>query len=110
MVLGNGSFSPQVQDKKERFTARNIKWADRARQFQHITGQPVKQIIHAVDNNILKNLPILREDVRMAENIYGPSITDLKVKPVRRKIHHVEPVKITSVPKTILDKYKKVAI
>ena len=101
---------PQVQDKKERYTAHDIKQADRARQFQHITGQPIKKILHAVDNNILQKLPILREDFIMAEDIYGPIIPHLKGKTVRRNIQHVEPVKITSVPKNILDKYKEVTI
>ena len=111
-ILVNDSHSPipQVQDKKERYTARDIKRADCARLFQHITGQPIKLILHTVDNNIPQNLPILREDVRMAEEIYGPSIPHLKGKRVRRKVQHVEPIKITSVPKTILDKYKEVAI
>ena len=44
----------------------------------------------------------------MAEDIYGPRIQYLKVKTVRRKIQHVDPVKITNVPKTILDKYNEV--
>ena len=108
----NDSYSPipQVQYKKKRYTARDIKWADRASRFQHITGQPIKQILHAVDNNILQNLPILREDVRMAEDIYEPSIPYLKVKIVWRKIQYVDPVKIKSVSKTILDKYNEVTI
>ena len=101
---------PQVQDKNERYTTCNIKRSGRARQFEHITGQPIKQILHAVDNNILQNLPIMREDVRMAEDIYGPSIPHLNGKIVQRKIQHVEPIKITGVPKTILDKYKEVTI
>ena len=50
------------------------------------------------------------EDVGIAEDIYGPSISHLKGKKVRHKIQHVDPVKITSVPKTSLDKYKEVTI
>ena len=46
----------------------------------------------------------------MAKDIYGPSIPNLKGKTVWHKIQHAEPVKITSVPKTILDKYKYVTI
>ena len=101
---------PKVQDKKERYTTRDIKQADCVRQFQRITAQPIKRILHAIDNNILKNLPILQEHVIMAEDIYGPTIPRLKSKAVRRKIQHVKPVKTTSVPKTILDKYKEVTI
>ena len=50
-ILVNDSHSPipQVQDKKERYTARDIQRADCARWFQHITGQPIKLIPHAVD-------------------------------------------------------------
>ena len=106
MVNGSHSPIPQVQEKNKRYTARNIKWSDSARQFQHITGQLTEQILHAVDNNILLNLTILREDVIMAGDIYGPSIPHLKFKTLRHKIQHVEPVKITSVTKIILDKYK----
>ena len=46
----------------------------------------------------------------MYEDIYGPSISHLKGKTVRRKIQQFEPVKITSVPKTILDNYKEATI
>ena len=104
----NDSHSPieQVQSKNKRYTARDIKRAGPSRKFQHITGQPIKQILHPVDNNILKNLPILQEDAIMAEDIYGPIIPHLKGNKVRCKIQHVDPVKITSVTKTMLDKYK----
>ena len=46
----------------------------------------------------------------MAEDIYGPIIQHLKFNTVRSKIQHVEHVKITSFPKTILDKYKEIKI
>ena len=103
-ILANESHSPipQVQDKKERYISRDIKRADRARRFQHITGQTIKRIFHAVNNNIMQNLPILREDVKMAKDIYGPSIPHLKVNTVRRKVQHVEPVNIKMSPKPSL--------
>ena len=104
MVNGSHSPIPQVQYKKKRYTSHNIRRADRARQIQHITGHPINQILNAVDNNILQNHPILWEDVRMADDIYGPSIPHLNGKTLLRKIQQVDPIKITSVPKTILDK------
>ena len=110
MVNDSHSPIPQVQDKKKGYTARNIKRADHARQFQRITGQTINQILHAVDNNIMQNLPILREDVRISEDVYRLSIPHLKEKTVRRNIQHVESVKITSVSKNILDNYKEVTI
>ena len=42
MVNNSHSPIPQVQDKKKRYTACDIKRADRARQLQNITGQPIK--------------------------------------------------------------------
>ena len=104
MVNDLHSPIPQVQDNKKGYTARNIKRANRVRRFQYITGQLTEQILHAINNKILQKFPILREDVRMVEYVYGPSIPHLKGKPVLRKIQYVEPVKIISVPKTILDK------
>ena len=58
----------------------------------------------------MQSFPILLEYVRMDGNIYGPITPHLKGKAVRRNIQHVEPVKITSVLKTIPDKYKEVTI
>ena len=46
----------------------------------------------------------------MSEDIYPPIIPHLKGKIVRYKIQHVEPVKITSDTKNILDKSKEVTI
>ena len=44
----------------------------------------------------------------MSEDIYGPIIPHLKGKTVQCEIQHAELVKITSVTKAILDKYKEV--
>ena len=108
----NDSYSPipRVQDNNKGYTARKIKRAGSARRFHNITVQLIKRILHAVNNKILYNLSILREDVTMAENIYGPIIPHLRGKTVQRKIQHVDPVKITIVLKTIIYAYKDVTV
>ena len=110
MMKNSHPTIPQVHDKKKIYTACDIKRADHARLFHNITVQQIKQILHAVDNKILQNLPIVQEDIGMSEDTYEPSIPHLKGKTARHKIEHVEPVKITSVPKTTLDDYKEVNI
>ena len=78
-IIANNSHSPipQAEEKNKQYTTRDTK---RERQFQHITDQQVKQILHVVDNNILQNTPILREDFRMTEDIYMPSLPHYKAK------------------------------
>ena len=53
-IMANDSHYPipQVQDKKKIYSARDIKRADRAKKLQHITGQSINPILHAVDKKI----------------------------------------------------------
>ena len=77
MVNDSRSPIPQVEEKKKLYTDHYVKKDDPARQLHHITGQPTKRILHAFYNNILQNLSILREDSRMAEDIYEPGVPNL---------------------------------
>ena len=92
MVKNSLSTTPQVEENKKHYTDHNVKRYDNEIQFQNITSQPVKKILHTVDNNILHNLPILQEDVGMAEDIYGPSVSYLKGKSVHQKVQYLEPM------------------
>ena len=105
----NDSRSPilKFEEKKKHYISHDEKRTDCARQLQHITNQTVKQILHAVDNNILMNLPIMQEDIGMAEDIYGSSVTHFQGKTGRHKIQHLKPIMVTNVPKVILDRYRK---
>ena len=108
-IMKNDSRSsiPQVEEEKKKYTDRDVNRDDHARRFQHTTSQPIKWILHTVDNKILHNLPIFLEDVGMTEDIYGTSVPHLQGKKSRHKIHHVEPITVPNVLKGILDKYKK---
>ena len=86
MVNNSRSPIPKMEEKKKHYTTQDVKRADCARQFQHITGQPVTWILHAVDNKILHNLPILGEDYVKDEDIYGTSVPHYQGKTVRHKV------------------------
>ena len=51
----NKSRSPLTQIKKnnKQYTVRDVMRADRTMGFQNITDQPLKWILHEVDNDIL---------------------------------------------------------
>ena len=84
----NKSWSPipQGEERRKQYTAHDVNRDDCAKLFQYINSQPVNQILHAVDNYILQNFPILWEDVRMAQDIYVSSVPYLKVKTVLHKV------------------------
>ena len=104
MVNDPSSPIPQADGNKKKYTTRDVNRADRARRFHHITGQPVKRILHAVGNNILKIFPILREDIIMAEDIYGPNVPHLQGKTVHHNTQHMDPIVVKNFPKGILDR------
>ena len=97
-----------MEENIKQYTSRDVNRSDRARQLQHIADQPVKRILHAVDNKILQNTPILRKYIRVAEKINGPSVTNFQGKKIRHNIEQVEPIIISNAPKVILYKKKKV--
>ena len=60
MVKDSHSSIPQVEEKKKQYTACDLKRGDCAILFQNIAIQPVKKILHAVNNNIFHHFPILQ--------------------------------------------------
>ena len=109
-VNNSPSPIPQVEEDKKQYTTRDVKRANRARHFHHITGQPVNKIQNAVDNNILKNVPILQEYFGMAEGIYEPGVPNFQGKTVCHKVQYVEPIVVPNPPKGILDSYNNVTL
>ena len=110
MVNNSHSPIPQVEENKKQYTALVIKRDDIARQFHNITGQPMQLILLSVDNNILQHLPILREDIVIAEDIYWSSVPHLQGKTVWRKVQYVEHIVVQNVSKWILDGYNNLKL
>ena len=83
-----------------------MKKAYKVHNFQQIIGNvSTKTLLQIVDNHELKNLPITREHVRVAEDIIGPNIQSLQGKTSGKTPSYVDPPKVSSLPTIIKLKY-----
>ena len=85
-----------VEARKEGFSPSDIRRAARARKLQNIMMSPsAKQLGGSIIQH-LQNCDVTRRDILNAESIYGPSLSALKGKTVRRPTpigkQHTEPV------------------
>ena len=68
------------------YTDRLFKRAWKARRLQHGLGAPTTESFKAMlRSNNIKDCPVIAEDVRIAEDIFGPDVATLKGKSKRRK-------------------------
>ena len=67
-----------------KYTKREVLRANLAWKIQKSIGHPsLKKFIEIVENNLLTNCPIVKQDILRAEDIYGPDLGCLKGKTVR---------------------------
>jgi hypothetical protein len=73
-----------VEENKLLYTARQLEKAKLSGQIYHAMGAPsITDFKAIVQSNMIKNLPITIEDIKIAEDVYGPDIGSLKGKTTR---------------------------
>ena len=88
-----------------------MKKSYKARNFQQtIDNVSPKTFLQIVDNHKLKNCPITREHVRVAEDILSPNIQSLQGNTSRKTPSAVGPPKVSSLPTFTKLKYVTVII
>jgi hypothetical protein len=99
-----------VADNRTSYTNRAYSRATLARSIQKMIGRPsTKTYINIVENNLLPNCPVTRDDIIAAEKIFGPDVGSLKGKTVRRTGEHVKHAAV-AVPSELMALYRKVTI
>ena len=93
--------------KEEENKARYIARSDNVRQFRHITGQSIKRMLHEVYNNIIINFTVTWKYIKMAEDIYIPSVPNMQVNTMSKKVKHTETAVVSKFPQAIINKYKR---
>jgi hypothetical protein len=70
----------------------SYKQATLARKLQNIIGRPsARDYLRIVENNLLKDCPIVGTDVMATEDVFGPNVGSLKEKTVRHGGTQVNP-------------------
>jgi hypothetical protein len=92
-----------VAKKKELYTDRAIKRAELARQLQNTIGHPpLRRFLELIDQRLIPNCPVTREDVLIAEQIFGTNLAGLKGRTTRKSSPETDDINVMSVPPEIL--------
>ena len=99
-----------VEDNSTKYSQRDYSKAELARKIQKIIGRPsTRTFLSIVDNNLLPNCPVTRDDIIAAERIFGTEVGSLKGKTVRKASASVEATQM-AVPDSIMSRYQKVTV
>ena len=83
---GSSNLVTTLSENCRGYTNRQYDRAKTARKLYHIIGTPMvenfKALLHM---NAIQNCPVMVEDVKIAERIFGPDMSSLKGKSTRRK-------------------------
>eukprot|EP00957_Ditylum_brightwellii_P110624 8437440-Ditylum_brightwellii.AAC.1 len=79
-------FTYTVEENKKVFFQRQVKGAERARRFLLMVGRPsMKDLANMIKLNLLPNLPVTLEEVKVTEKIYGKDLGSIMGKTTRNE-------------------------
>ena len=104
-LLQGKTLVQRVHNNKSKYTVCDYCKAHLAKKIQNTIGHPsLWAFLDIVDKKMISNCPITRKDVMAAEDIFGPNVSGLKGKTVRRIPEHVD-VNFSKVPFSLLKKH-----
>jgi hypothetical protein len=99
-----------VENKTNKYSMREYLNAKKARDLQNIIGRPsTLDLIKYVENNIIPNCPVTKQDILRAEDIFGPNIRSINGKTTHTKQKHV-PVYLQDMPQERMEKHGEVTL
>ena len=102
-------FVTTVADRASLYTKRQYLDAKRARLLQNIMMRPGSRQLSDTAIHHLKNCPVTEEDIRRADDIFGPNLGSLKGKTVRRAPPNTQSG-AAPVPQEVASRHKSVEL
>ena len=96
----------------KKYTQSQVKNARLARYFQNTAGMSTRAMLKSIDSASMRNSPITRESVKIAEDAWGTSILYLQGKSTRQRnaVVDLNTEVITIIPPEILANHAEVII
>ncbi len=99
-----------VEGNKSSYTNCDYLRAVLARKIQMTIGRPsTRTFINIVEQNLLPNCPITKQEILAAEHIFGPDVGSLHGKTVRHKASRVEGLTV-DVPAPLMNQYRNIIL
>jgi hypothetical protein len=98
-----------VKGESAHFSAIDCRRAAKIRELQEVLACPSDiDLADAVEHNVIGNNPFTRRDICIAKKIFGPDVTAMKGKTVKRKSKIPREDDISDVPSNIIKEYSNV--
>ena len=104
------AFVTTVEDKIYNHSVAYYSRAKRVRDLQDKIGKPIMtEFIKIVENNLLINCPVIKDDINVAEYIWAPNLVSLKGKTAIKKPTQVRDY-VIPIPLSIFQKYRQITL
>ena len=105
------SFVETVADNKTKFSARDVKGAEKARKVLALIGRPSQaEYLDILQNHRLRNSPVEHMNAQHAQAIFGPEKDSLKGKTVRRQAMQIKEFVPVPLPASLMQYYRHITI
>jgi Reverse transcriptase (RNA-dependent DNA polymerase) len=105
------SFVSSVATNKAKYTRRQVDAADLAKRVYSLIGRPSHATFtKMIRENQLDGCPITVDDANRALKIYGPDVTALRGKTVRRQVEHIPSNQVDPVLTSILKAHGNITL
>ena len=96
-----------MEEKEKEYLSLDCTRARKLRELQHVLACPSdNDLANAIENNVIGHNSFRHNDIKIANNIFSPSVPTMKDKTVKRKSKLPREDEYVSIPPTVDERFK----